>query len=190
MKSELQNQLVKKYPEFFEYLKNYKGPIMPMSFGFSCGDGWYFIIDNLMSSIQFYMNNKNKQKIIKNIFLRWIFNRKRLIFRLLSYSKFGRKISTKILFEFSSKFEKIERNDIKVDLIQVKEKFGTLRFYIHGGDEYINGMISLAENMSYHTCEKCGTTENIGRTKGWISVLCEDCAKRLNKIDLWSKYEN
>ena len=62
-----------------------------------------------------------------------------------------------------------------VDLIQVKEKFGGLRFYIDGGNNYIDGMISLAEDMSYRICEICGTSKNIGQTSGWITTICKDC---------------
>jgi hypothetical protein len=72
-------------------------------------------------------------------------------------------------------------NDKKIpDIIQIKEKFGSLRFYIQGGDEMIDGMIWLAESMSYKICEKCGTTENIGHTKSWIITLCETCSKEQN----------
>jgi hypothetical protein len=60
----------------------------------------------------------------------------------------------------------------QVTLDQVKEKFGTLRFYYTGGDDYIRGLVSMAESMSGVTCEKCG---NPGTTdgQGWISTLCE-----------------
>ena len=56
---------------------------------------------------------------------------------------------------------------------QVKEKFGTLRFYYRGGDTYISGLVSMAESMSGITCEECGT---IGkqRTSGWIRTLCDE----------------
>lgn len=55
---------------------------------------------------------------------------------------------------------------------QVKEKFGTLRFYYRGGDDYISGLVSMAESMSGVTCEQCGAP---GETngQGWISTLCE-----------------
>lgn len=39
---------------------------------------------------------------------------------------------------------------------QVKEKMGTLRFYISGGNDEIRGMISMAEAMSSRVCELCG----------------------------------
>lgn len=64
---------------------------------------------------------------------------------------------------------------------QVKEKYGTLRFYYSGGDDYIAGMVWLAESMSATICEDCGSTKNVTQTKGWIYTLCEEClTKRSN----------
>ena len=65
----------------------------------------------------------------------------------------------------------------QVTLDQVKEKFGTLRFYYSGGDEYISGMVTMAEAMSGCTCERCG---NPGKqTKGgWIKTICEPCEEK------------
>jgi hypothetical protein len=55
---------------------------------------------------------------------------------------------------------------------QVKEKFGTLRIYYRGGDEYVSGVIDFAENLSGRVCEDCGAP---GRPtgRGWIRTLCE-----------------
>jgi hypothetical protein len=55
---------------------------------------------------------------------------------------------------------------------QVKEKFGTLRFYYDGGDDVIDGMVRMAESWSAVACEECGTpgTQN---SRGWIKTLCE-----------------
>lgn len=55
---------------------------------------------------------------------------------------------------------------------QVKEKFGTLRFYYTGGDEFIHGAVWLAENMTSILCEQCG---GLGerRDGGWIRTLCD-----------------
>ena len=41
---------------------------------------------------------------------------------------------------------------------QIKEKFGTLRFYAYGGDEKTAGMIEMAEALSGRMCEECGAT--------------------------------
>jgi hypothetical protein len=61
----------------------------------------------------------------------------------------------------------------QVTLDQVKEKFGTLRFYYTGGDEYIAGLVSMAESMSGVTCEECGKpgTQTSG---GWIKTVCKE----------------
>lgn len=54
---------------------------------------------------------------------------------------------------------------------QIKEKFGSLRFYVQGGDEYTNGAISLAENLSAGLCEECGAPGK-KTSGGWIKTLC------------------
>lgn len=56
---------------------------------------------------------------------------------------------------------------------QVKEKFGTLRFYYSGGDDYISGLVSMAESMSGAICEECGKPGTTGG-KGWIRTTCEE----------------
>ena len=64
----------------------------------------------------------------------------------------------------------------QVTLDQVKEKFGTLRFYYTGGDDVIDGMVRMAESMSSVTCEECGNPgKRIGG--GWVTTLCEEHAK-------------
>ena len=55
---------------------------------------------------------------------------------------------------------------------QVKEKFGTLRFYYSGGDDVIDGMVRMAEAMTAVTCEECGSPGETGG-RGWISTLCK-----------------
>jgi hypothetical protein len=54
---------------------------------------------------------------------------------------------------------------------QVKEKFGGLRFYVSGGDDYTQGVIAMAEQMSGMLCEDCGAPGETGG-RGWISTLC------------------
>jgi hypothetical protein len=60
----------------------------------------------------------------------------------------------------------------QVTVAQIKEKFGGLRFYYDGGDEYIHGLVSMAESWAGIACEECG---GIGerRSGGWIRTLCD-----------------
>lgn len=67
----------------------------------------------------------------------------------------------------------------QVVAVQIKEKFGTLRFYTEGGDEEIYGMIRMAESMSCVTCEVCGSPGK-QRHGGWIRTLCDVHAKQDN----------
>lgn len=60
---------------------------------------------------------------------------------------------------------------------QVKEKFGTLRFYVDGGDEEVFRLIDSAEQESATICESCGAPGTL-TMKGWCSTLCESCRQK------------
>ena len=66
----------------------------------------------------------------------------------------------------------IEYKSVKI--VQIKEKFGGLRFYFDGGDEYVCGAVALAEDMSYKTCEECGDPGTVAE-KGRYRVRCQEC---------------
>ena len=61
---------------------------------------------------------------------------------------------------------------------QIKEKYGTLRFYYIGGDDYIDTLVEAAEKLSEKICEECGKSGEI-YDKGWVYCRCESCAKNL-----------
>ena len=69
-----------------------------------------------------------------------------------------------------------ELEHIQVVAQQVKEKFGGLRFYVDGATEEHHNYIWFAENMSYRTCEVCGSPGKL-YTQGWHTTLCEHHAK-------------
>jgi hypothetical protein len=58
-------------------------------------------------------------------------------------------------------------------VMQVKEKFGTLRFYCSGTDA-IDRYIRLAERLSAVTCEDCGRPGK-ANDSGWIRTQCDEC---------------
>ena len=60
------------------------------------------------------------------------------------------------------------------NVIQVKEKFGGLRFYIDKGSDEIYKRITQAEKDSYETCEKCGNKGELRKDTGWYLTLCEE----------------
>jgi hypothetical protein len=60
------------------------------------------------------------------------------------------------------------------EICQVKEKFGTLRFYINGGSDEIHNRIHQAELDSSHICERCGSPGELIKNGGWLSTLCAE----------------
>jgi uncharacterized protein with HEPN domain len=68
--------------------------------------------------------------------------------------------------------------------VQVKEKFGALRFYISGRSNLrpkLRAAIGKAAAASQRTCEVCGKRGKLAaRRRGWLSVRCEPC----NRLDI------
>lgn len=60
---------------------------------------------------------------------------------------------------------------------QVKEKFGTLRFYVNEATDYQYELIDRAGDLSAHTCEVCGEPGKLRGDRSWIKALCEEHAK-------------
>lgn len=63
--------------------------------------------------------------------------------------------------------------------LQVKEKFGTLRFYVVNGSNAIYSLISQAEAKSAHICEDCGLP-GVTREGGWVHTTCGTCEELRN----------
>lgn len=59
-----------------------------------------------------------------------------------------------------------------VHVAQIKEKYGTLRFYMTQETPYISGAIAVAELLSEDMCETCGE-KGKRRQGGWILTLCD-----------------
>lgn len=59
-----------------------------------------------------------------------------------------------------------------VEILQVKEKFGGMRCYFRGGDQYTAGVIQMAEVMSFRICDVCGNKGEV-RDLSWMRTLCD-----------------
>lgn len=78
-------------------------------------------------------------------------------------------------------------------ILQIKEKFGGLRWYdAWSTDKILNDIIPKYKAISFKTCINCGKpAEYISR--GWISPYCSDCAKDKDRYvsmaeeDAWDK---
>ena len=76
-----------------------------------------------------------------------------------------------------------------IEAMQVKEKFGGLRFYLSGATERAYNLVSAAERLSEITCEVCGKYGRVtNRTGGhWYKCVCKEHAAEL-KYD-WKEKE-
>ncbi len=64
----------------------------------------------------------------------------------------------------------------QVQAVQIKEKFGSLRFYADCCEGYQHDTISRAEMKSEVTCEVCGKPGKISG-KYWLKATCEEHSK-------------
>ena len=186
MKQELDELLCKKYPKM---MINRNKSMMEtcMCWGFECGDGWFNILDHLMGNIQNHINWKRSQRasaLKYNRSLQRAINGDRA--GLIKYHTFGDQPSEQTYERVERdinepKFRDVPEKIRQVTLDQVKEKFGTLRFYYTGGDDYIDGMVTMAESMSGVTCESCGSGAKTDWNSGWVRTICEPCQEARDK---------
>lgn len=59
------------------------------------------------------------------------------------------------------------------EALQVKEKFGTLRFYVSDAPDEVLCLIEAASMKSREICEQCGEPGKLGSRAGWWGVLCK-----------------
>jgi len=177
MRQELDKLLCEKYPKM---MVNRNLPMTEtcMCWGFDCGDGWYNILNQLMGNIQHHIDWKEKQRVDAIKYNEMAAQAKAGNFELfeedmkaLPNDEYKEKRLAEIV---AGDFRTVPEAIPQVTLDQVKEKFGTLRFYYSGGDDYISGMVTLAEAMSGTTCEGCGNPGE-RRGGGWVHTYCEPC---------------
>ena len=73
---------------------------------------------------------------------------------------------------------------LKYRIMQIKEKFGRLRWYDENGTtEILSQIIPKYEELSYHTCISCGKPAT-KLTTGWICPYCDDCIGDRNWKDI------
>ena len=206
MNEENTKYLYDKYPEIFAD-KDKSMQETCMYWGLECGDGWFTILDKMCSNIQCRVDNPpsickdpvwlQKTKIIASHicwntavmnFFSWVYLRnipkaypstdsKAPLYQT-QWNKYY-KWQTRLQWRSEYKNPPFDAYR-QVVAAQVKEKFGTLRFYYSGGDDYIRGVVSMAESMSGHTCEACGSTDKTVRPNKafWIAIRCNDCRKK------------
>jgi hypothetical protein len=99
-----------------------------------------------------------------------------------------------LISELSDKIQKHckESGCKQVIAIQVKEKFGTLRYYFTGGDDKVNQLVDEYEERSISTCEITGGYGDLTINRGYYKTLCKETALLLGfkNLEKKEKYGN
>lgn len=66
-----------------------------------------------------------------------------------------------------------EKEQLDCFAVQIKSKFGGLRFYMSNHDPYISGVIDLAEKLSFKICEECGEPAKCQCINRWYVTVCD-----------------
>lgn len=165
MKEELQQKLFKRYPRLFA--ERFK-PMTEtcMCWGCDVGDGWYNLLDSLCGCIQAYIDNPDS--VPKYPLICRILGRSTILWDLAKWCLPKAWFFGLVAYHRPTKTKYHKK---QVVFSQVKEKFGCLRVYYYGGDDYIDGLVRMAESMSARTCEECGCPGKI-YGPGWYTALC------------------
>jgi hypothetical protein len=173
MTKDLDNLLCAKYPEIF---RDRHAPMNQtcMCWGFDCGDGWFALIDTLCASLMTTVKQARDDYRSRQT------AREKIDTGHITAADKGFAWSVEYASDASLAKAKAEQEYQEANIpvaVQVKEKFGGLRFYVNGGTETHQTMIYFAETMSYRICEECGTTKDTKCWRdGWHRTLCVPCA--------------
>lgn len=205
-----EQRLMEKYPSLFHTDEN--GKLLSPDCGIWCPKGWEDLIDRLCQSIVYRIQHNHiyePRKFfllpVRRLIWNTIFFKVRKLIDPTSKAFKARKAipSSEVkkieeahpwrTYLTKTTFRKIERAQIplnkynlrpipEVKISQIKEKFGTLRFYYYGGDDVIQGMVSFAEALSKNICEMTGEPGSLckkGKGMSWYKTLSE---RKANEI--------
>ena len=175
MRKELDEALCAKYPLIFRD-RHENMQVTAMCWGFECGDGWYNIIDILCGLLTSdYRQAESRYESIKDKVdqPQWEGSKNIITQEKIDETK-----------------AKLDEETLKVPVaVQVKEKFGGLRFYVNGATDKHWSYINFAESMSYRTCEECGAPGKT-YTDGWHTTLCDVHAAMAGREEEYEYEEN
>lgn len=196
MKPEYIETLRAQYPLIFSLYGN-KESRMPIGWGIAIDDGWYKLIDNLCQLIQHHIDSTNTQH--ENALK---YNEMAVACRTGDFTAFDEWYKDPLaqyvitlrqqMANGTAELRDVPDQVNQVVANQIKEKFGGLRFYVGGTDDYVRGAIALAESMSYSICDQCGNKGRVGnqdipmdsqeKVGGYYATRCPNHWGRLHQF--------
>lgn len=88
-----------------------------------------------------------------------------------------------LLWSLCEDIDKMDKPE-DFEVVQVKEKFGSLRFYTNNTTDEIYQRIKEADKQSEKICEVCGKEGKMRADMSWITTLCDENYNNQNqKLD-------
>ena len=88
---------------------------------------------------------------------------------------------TRLVFNCSREIHRLIKKNREMyrgfEVVQIKEKFGGLRYYTTFTDDKVSSIINKYERISLHTCMDCGSKHAQSYNGGWVVTLCKRCLK-------------
>ena len=179
MHSDLDKQLVSNYPKIF---RDRLAPMTDtaMCWGFEHGDGWFHPLNQACFLIQRHIDSSRSDRArilrynraLKRAFSGDVSALERYYAGKGPVNDWCRKTAAQDAA--TGNFRAVPNDCPQVVATQVKEKFGTLRFYYYGGDEYVQGVENMLAAMSEVTCEVCSRPGTLF-AQGWVVCRCPEC---------------
>ena len=96
------------------------------------------------------------------------------------------------IIDYIEEYNKDKEEEDKIEIHQIKEKFGGLRVYVSKYTKELEDMIRKAEEESFTTCEDCGKKIDTYKTHNhWMYALCDECFDNMlkNQEEAMKRYE-
>ena len=201
---DFEQELMRKYPDLWP--RDADGNLRESDCGAGVPAGWESLVDNLCGAINQYLKNHVNYverrplwfKFKNVLYKKLIVPIGNVVHILLQPSEFKMSIyigtrtyNTSLQAKANAFFRRFQPHHKfnkylveKITVAQIKQKFGSLRFYYDGnGDDTICGMVKLAEYISSHTCEITGNAGSIHKSgdgySSWYRALSETKAKEM-----------
>ena len=177
MKKELQDELYAKYPLLYKD-RTKSASKSCMSWGIAVGDGWFKIIDELSAKLEDIIKTCDmKTCVCGHSGLPYHASELKTALGASAVTYIGKpRVQHSDCNIEDCVCEKFESNHPCA--AQVKEKFGSLRFYLDHGTEEMYEHIHAAEDASGKTCEECGEVATLDNSNFWVKTLCDACKQK------------
>lgn len=180
MNSELEQKIFDKYPKIFGDRTKPMNETC-MCWGLEVGDGWYDLIDVLCEALTYTystsieVDEEDGKRLGVNPY-NFKDQKTSYYFQVKAPQVIAEQVKEK--FGTLRFYHRVEFNKDIVDLLET-EKYPALQKIVDRYSNYIDGVIHFADIASGRTCETTGQPGEMHVSRGWYKTLNKDYAKTI-----------